>query len=395
MKNVYLLSFLFFFNSFIRAADTLIIDMDFAVILAIQNSPKLKNAELYKKSARQIERFEQAETEFNYRGGQLISPGKGWQLEVKQDINPLFSTFLKNKVKDYAVKVEDDKATLLKKMFETKIKSSFLYWVYLQNKLEILNTKKEYVGKTLEVATLKTELGELEPLEKMIAFSKAAEIETECSLCQYDIEIVENELKGMLNIDSHIQPKQKPLEIYMIDKSFDTSSYTGNCYTDILFDKFKYTQALVRDSRNSYFPDLKIGFFIQNIDNSGALTGISAGISVPVWHLSSKTKLKKLRIDTEIAYNLYTESKNNISQEIKNLILKLDKTFIKIRYFQNNAMPAADMIIKTSVSKYRNEEIEFSEYIKKINGALNTRLEYIKTINEYNQIALDLELYSN
>ena len=108
-----------------------------------------------------------------------------------------------------------------------------------------------------------------------------------------------------------------------------------------------------------------------------------------------KSQIEQINLESEIAHNEYKDAINKTQWEIESLVLELDKLFINIRHYENSALPAANSLISSSIAKYKNEEIEFEEYFNNLQDALNIKSSYNDIVNQYNQTAIKLELYSN
>jgi hypothetical protein len=80
--------------------------------------------------------------------------------------------------------------------------------------------------------------------------------------------------------------------------------------------------------------------------------------------------------------------------ERENLELELNKIFKKILYFQQVALVRADVLDKVSRIRFEKEEIDYTEFVQHADEAFRIRLEYLQTLNNYNQIAIQLELYA-
>lgn len=380
-----------FISEVVIAQDTLYINISDAVRIALN---KYQPLEIDASQTGSTLNLSLPTTEFNFKYGELYSPEKGWNLEIKQDFGPVFGYSAMTKSSNALQNLELSKIGLEKKQLEVSVKSTYLQWIYYYNKLQNIDIKREYLEKYLDVANLKFDLGETSQLDKLKIETKISEIETAFINCLYDIELAEINLQKFMLCDNILLPENKTLEMYMIKKQSDTSEYSGSCYTDIYLNIYKYSQAETQTLKTGYYPTFNAGVFYQDIGFNKKMTGITAGIKVPLWYFPQKSVIKKASIETERNKLKYEQSQKKANLEIESLKLKLDKCFITIRHFQNHAIPLANNKISSSILKYQHEEIEFEEYINEILDAMETKSEYLDYINEYNQTALQLELYS-
>ena len=86
-------------------------------------------------------------------------------------------------------------------------------------------------------------------------------------------------------------------------------------------------------------------------------------------------------------------AKQRVTFEIENLHYDLHKYFRQLRYYQLEALPQADILLRTAESQLRVEEINFTEYLQSVSIAIHIKEEYLSAVNLYNQTAIQLEIY--
>ena len=79
---------------------------------------------------------------------------------------------------------------------------------------------------------------------------------------------------------------------------------------------------------------------------------------------------------------------------IENLVLELNNQFKMLQYYHVTGLVLADQIIETSSVKLKKEDIDYPEYIREIAGAFLVKTGYLKTLENYNQTAIQLEFYA-
>ena len=118
-------------------------------------------------------------------------------------------------------------------------------------------------------------------------------------------------------------------------------------------------------------------------------------MAFPLWFLPGNSEIKKAKAERDIALNTLEHQKFVIEKDIENLLYDLNKYFKQIEFFKKYALVQADELIKTASIQYDKEEIEYTEFINGISTGLNLKMEYLETINNYNQTAIQLEIYAN
>lgn len=333
-------------------------------------------------------------TDFVFEYGQLYTPENGWKLEVSQDFGTLFNQKKKRQVEQLAVYMQTDKNLLKKKNIELEMKALYFEWIYRYSLLENTAQLQDYLSESIYVSGLRDELGDSEPVENLKMISLISEIETSYFEQEIDIDILRNKLRKLLNNRSYFLPMNRTLDLYQVQKKYDTSRYTGKYVTDIYLDKYNYSGALVETKKPMRETRVQAGFFLQEVGGMNTMAGIRAGLSIPILSNSSKKDRIAYELQNEMDYNLYRQSIHVTELEIENLMLHLDGLFIRLRHYQNHALPAAHAQLNVSSVKYKLEEIEFDRYIVQIQEALSIKRDYLQVKNEYNQTAIKLELYT-
>jgi outer membrane protein TolC len=78
----------------------------------------------------------------------------------------------------------------------------------------------------------------------------------------------------------------------------------------------------------------------------------------------------------------------------ENLELSLTVLFKKLRYFEQDGLELATQLLKINRLRYEKEDIGYADYTLAVERATNIRLEYLDTLNRYNQTAIQLEYYA-
>ena len=79
-------------------------------------------------------------------------------------------------------------------------------------------------------------------------------------------------------------------------------------------------------------------------------------------------------------------------QQYLNELLKQQSS---LNYYEEKAVPQADIIIENANKSFTNGAISYIEFIQAMNQALDIKLNYLKTLNNYNQAVINLEYLIN
>jgi cobalt-zinc-cadmium resistance protein CzcA len=77
-----------------------------------------------------------------------------------------------------------------------------------------------------------------------------------------------------------------------------------------------------------------------------------------------------------------------------NLEYELNNYFKKLQYFKQVGLDQADQLLELNRAKFEIEDIDYTEYTQKADEAFRIQLDYLETLNNYNQTAIQLEFYA-
>ena len=78
----------------------------------------------------------------------------------------------------------------------------------------------------------------------------------------------------------------------------------------------------------------------------------------------------------------------------ENLEYELNNYFKKLQYFNKVGLGQADQLLDINRAKFENEDIDYTEYTQNADEAFQIQLDYLETLNNYNQTAIQLEFYA-
>lgn len=97
-----------------------------------------------------------------------------------------------------------------------------------------------------------------------------------------------------------------------------------------------------------------------------------------------------MRLETEIAK---TENQNQLVQmghRIQNLKTVLSQKETALAYFETEGNPLANEILRMAQNSFQQGEIDYFQYIQSIENAYQIKIEYLNSLDEYNQTLLQL-----
>jgi cobalt-zinc-cadmium resistance protein CzcA len=151
-------------------------------------------------------------------------------------------------------------------------------------------------------------------------------------------------------------------------------------------------------------PDLSIGYFnqsmrgIQEINGiprsfgmGDRFTGIQAGIAIPLWFKPFTSKVKAARLNEQIAQTNAEYYSKSLLGNYQSLLGEYAKYNNSVEYYENQAIPEADLIIRQATLSYKAGAIDYLDYVMNLGRALGIKQNYLDALNSFNQTIINIE----
>lgn len=236
-------------------------------------------------------------------------------------------------------------------------------------------------------AKRKFELGESNYLEMITSQSKHKQFSMQLEQLKNDINIAYEALNILLQSEDKlkiIDASLKKLEHSNIDlkNNFINKYYEENSN---LFKAIKSVE------HQQLLPDLHFNYFnSKDLASSISVNSFQAGISIPIFFFGKTAKISASKIQEDISNELVINSNLKLESKYKTLLEELKKSELELSYYKESGEKLASEILKTATLSYKNGEIDFFQYIQSIETSNQLKINYLNSLNTYNQLVLEL-----
>ena len=375
-----------------------------AIELALENNGDIKvskgNIHLLEETKKGS--FNPGNTDISFQYGQYNSFENDLAFEINQNIEfPTLYSRQKQLANEQILGAEK-----LLQIEESKLKrdvrKAWYQLAYLEERYNLLMFQDSLFQRFLFAAKIRYETEESSFLEKTAAETKVMEILNELQLLRSDIEISQDQLRILLNDKGVLvfmpEKLNERVPLYKIDSSFIQNNPT----LDYLKQQIEIAEAKKAIQSAKLLPGFSLGYFNQSLigttDSNGNLTssedrfdGIQAGISIPLFFGSAKSKVKTAAIEKEISQVRADYASNVLSAKYNQHIQELVKLKGSLYYYKEKAIPQSDLIFENAQESFENGAINYVEYFQSLNQGLQIQFNFLNTINRYNQVIINLE----
>lgn len=282
----------------------------------------------------------------------------------------------------------------------TQVKQVYYQLTYLHAKQKLFAYQDSLYSGFFRAAELRAKIGETNKLEMITARSQSMEVKNQLHEVDADLDIYNHKLQTLLNADFAISTEDSILVRLDYNPTSDSLSLMGNPSASLMKQQLEVSHLEKKLEQSRMMPDFNIGYFsqtmIQEVNGlqTGAdnrFNGIQAGIAIPLWipPYAARTKaagLKEKVIQTNAEY-----FSRSLSGNYRALMGEYAKYNNSVDYYEKQAIPEADIIIKQASLGYKAGAIDYLDYITNLNRALSIKLNYLDALNNYNQTIISID----
>lgn len=255
----------------------------------------------------------------------------------------------------------------------------------------LVGKKKEAIYEQLDslfrnfshAANRRFELGETNYLEKITAQAKQKQLQTELFRSREEVEIALKKLKSVVQPKEEIHP-----EIISLNR-LELLINPEHPITEYFQSEIEYFKTKRSLERQEFLPDLTMSYGIGT--NSGLKENLNVyqfGIKIPLIFGGNVHKTKAAKIAVDIAQSTAEDVAVQLNSKREILLQELMKYEETLKYYEDEGKLLSEQILKTANLSFQNGEIEFFQYIQSLETVYEIELQYLESLNDYNQTVL-------
>ena len=401
---------MFIFSAINTNAQTKNISVDEAIDIALQNNYLIKAKGLDIKASESLKKTanELPKLDFNSQLGQYNSIKFDNAFQLSQNIP--FPTL-------FGAKKALNQAEIKGKVWEKEIsinelKSQVRSYFYQIEYLQYNKTKLQYLdslyNEFIRVATLRYKTGDTKKIEISTAETKKGEInlllqQNEAYL-QNAYQILQlivntNEKLSIAKNDSYV-----PLQVNTL---LDSSSVAQNPTIQALYQNMQIIEQSKKVEKAFGMPDFKIGYSNQSLIGFQTIDGqekyfgagnrfniVNIGVAIPIFS-ATKAKIKALDYQKQSAQATAQYQKTLLNTQLQNALAQYQQNVQQYNYYQTQALPNANEIVKAAQLGYKTGDISYVEYLFALQTATDIELKNLQAIQQINQTVVSINSIIN
>ena len=374
----------------------------FAQTLTLEQSIELayKNNYLLKISSLEIEgqqilvktSRELAKTNFDIQYGRTQTPrNNDYTLGLVQQFSHLKLYQAQADLQKSRVVASQRNEVLQKNEIVGNLKQAYYQLFYFQQLRQILLQQDSIYRSTLQIAQARYKTGETNALEKISAEVRLQEINNRLRILEKDEEASYQHFKLLLNSQQDVKLDfNTPLKR---DTSVVTNALSPatNPVLSVLEQQVVISQQTTNVEKQKLKPDFRLGIINQSIEHQLNQIVISAGIGLPIFTKAQKARVESARVNEKIADSQLKHVEMQLNGQLNILKMSYQKHRSSLQYYENFALPQAELMIRNAMKSYQSGEFEYVELIQSHQHAWQIKDNYLSTILDFNLTIIQVE----
>ncbi|ASV31592.1 MULTISPECIES: CusA/CzcA family heavy metal efflux RND transporter [Flavobacteriaceae] len=391
----------------INRAQERTLTLEQAIEIALQNNNRIKIAQ-YEIDVEKTGKYGAItipKTEFTYSNGEFNTPNiKDNLYGVSQRIN--FPTVYSSQFKLAKAKVKSSEQlkAIEKNDLIADVKSAYLRYVFLVENERLLQRQDSLFSNLERSSSRRYETGESTKLESVTSATKSMQIKNKLQQNEADLKIAKKRLQVILNTEDNISVSDEELLPRDIELDIESQSIKKSPLYVYLKQQLEVRKRETNVERNKMLPDLMFGYNSQTFNGIQTMSGTNeslnsddrfsffqVGLAIPIFPSGHRSKIKAAKIEEDIAQSKIELNQTQLEGELQNLLQEYYKLQGTLNYYQNEALPQAELIIDNSEKSFKSGNVSYAQYLQNLTLANDIRTDYLNTLYQYNQSIIVIE----
>ncbi len=272
----------------------------------------------------------------------------------------------------------------------------------LDRKSTILNELSKYFQEWKRISMLQAELGELQVSAMNLIKVQTAQTEMQLLELNREVENIQFELKGLLQIDYSISPTSDSAVVSPMNQVLKTTNLQ-HPLIQIANALVLQKKAMTEIERSKLSPMINLGYSNLSIKGWQTSDGISQkyyspqdrfgiyqlNIGIPIISGAIRSRIKASKINEEVAL---IEKELQISR-LNTDLQKLNTSYNQIRksksYYEAEGLKIATDNMDQATLRLKAGDIPFSEWLLLINQSVQIKASYLEIVHQLNLLTAD------
>lgn len=252
----------------------------------------------------------------------------------------------------------------------------------------------------LKKAEMRFEKGESNIMEKAAAQLQRSQIYLQVLQLSQDMELLQLQFQLLLNSEVAYIPEASALVEETVALADTAGSFIDHPKIKWLDQQKQLSVLNIKLEKSRFLPSLSLGYNNMSMKGTGAdnqlynsssrFQSAQLGLGIPLFFGAQHAKVKAAKTNRLIADNNYHAGLEQIKMEYHSILVQYEKQMQAYDYLKTNVMTTLPLITETAMKQFSAGSINYMEWVVLTNQAISVQNEYIETLRNLNETAIQL-----
>lgn len=282
------------------------------------------------------------------------------------------------------------------------VTQQFYKLLYLRQKAWLLGSLDSLFTTVSARAAERLSRGEANVLEKTSIEMQLGQIRQQRWQLEADHTLALIAFNLLINGAETYEPQDGPL-IFPTPGYTDTSKLLSHPYMQLTDRQQNIAGAAVAVEKARLLPELSLTYNNMSMRGTGAdnkvyngwprFQAAQVGIGIPVFAGAQKARIAAAKIAGQAARQQYQSQYRQFAARYMTALTSYRQLLERVGYYRNSAVPNAELVALTATRQLQEGQINYLEWSQLIAQATSVKSEYLDTIANLNQNAIELDYF--
>jgi heavy metal efflux system protein len=118
---------------------------------------------------------------------------------------------------------------------------------------------------------------------------------------------------------------------------------------------------------------------------------VQAGVAIPIFGKAQKARIEASQLERQVAEANANYQSQQLEGQHRQALQEYEKQRTTLEYFEQNALPTADLLLNNAQKAFRAGDVNYLEYVLALTRASEIRLGYLEALDGFNEAVLVIE----
>lgn len=313
------------------------------------------------------------------------------ELAVEQSLGSLLTPFYKNALVNAQVTTGTHYRDMVKKEIVAEVKRAWVYYQYAFHLYHLYGAQEELALKLRESGDLRYQQGDIDQTERNMIATLAAELHTRSLQAREEMELASRRFAWACYAGEQVVPNDSSLAVLPLSLQDRMLSAP---HLNYFASQVQEKKSQLRIERSKFFPEFSLGYVRQRIAPLNGLNSWMVGVSFPILFFPQRSRSKQAKVSLQIAQWEADQNRVQLNNKVEELYCRVRQQQESLDYYAKAALKEADALQESALMKFKESEINITEFVQSLNASRDIRRNYIETVYAYNVSVLEIELYT-